>query len=337
MCSCSSMPEVSVILPVYNGAAYVEESLCSVLTQQNVDFEVVLGDNASSDDTLNIVRRYTEDPRLRIVKNDRNLGIFGNLNRLVSEARSPLVKILCADDWILPGGLAAQVRYMEQQPSIAFSRCIPMGALSNYYALPDVRYEASLPEILHPPAGLLALATFGCLCGNLTNVIARRQALLSCGPFDQSFPYVGDYEQWARMARTQSFGLQCEELVFVRSHEQQCSITLNKQNETTDQIGRLLCRLQDEIPAQHRSILRLHWTVTHVAQQWHKGLECLLQGRWYGFYATFASRPYSYSNIISFLLYIVSLEGRLIRPFTTSILAKCIAELNWRRGKILEI
>jgi O-antigen biosynthesis protein len=114
--SASSLPAVTVLIPVYNGSAYVAEAVESALAQTGVEFEVVVGDNASTDDTLAIVKRYAADPRLRVLTSEKNLGIFGNLNRLVDAARAPYLKILCADDRMLPGGLAKQLDYISARP-----------------------------------------------------------------------------------------------------------------------------------------------------------------------------------------------------------------------------
>ena len=322
------MPAVSVIIPVYNGAAYVEEALKSALSQEGVDFEVVVSDNASTDDTVAIVSRYDGDPRLRILTNENNLGIFGNLNRLVDEARSPLIKILCADDWILPGGLAKQVDYMKFKSHLAFSRCLPENAIMRYFNKPKMRFEAGLPEELQPPAGLLAFATFGCLCGNLTNVIARKDSIIAAGGFDPTLPYSGDYDMWSRLAETYNFGLQNEELVHVFSHDQQCSVTLNKNNELTAQTNRLLQRFYDKSDREERVVLKLHWAIHHVASQWNRGFNCLREGQWRGFRAAWFSRSFTYSNPVTFIIWLITLNGRIFSSFTTKILSARIHRMN---------
>src|SRR4051812_25908670 len=99
MRSTDEVPEVSVIIPVYNGSAYIAEAIDSVLMQSDVAFEIVVGDNGSTDDTVPIIRRIA-DQRIVLVEGKSNLGIYGNLRRLFALARAPLVKILCADDWL---------------------------------------------------------------------------------------------------------------------------------------------------------------------------------------------------------------------------------------------
>ena len=93
---------VSVCLPVYNGAPFVRQAVSSALAQTGVDLELLVIDNASTDSTVDIVREL-HDPRLRLLRNETNIGAGRNWSRCLTEARGDLVKILCADDWLYPG------------------------------------------------------------------------------------------------------------------------------------------------------------------------------------------------------------------------------------------
>ena len=90
-------PEVSVCVPVYRGEAFLAETIHSVLSQTFEDFELVLLDNASTDETPHIARSFG-DPRLRIVTNATTLSQPDNWRRAVELCRAPLVKLVCADD-----------------------------------------------------------------------------------------------------------------------------------------------------------------------------------------------------------------------------------------------
>ena len=322
------MHDVSVVIPVFNCANYIRQAIESALAQTGVTFEILVGDNASTDNTMNIVSEYAGHPLVRIFQNEKNLGMFGNLNRLVHEAASPLIKILCADDWLLPGCLAAQVGFMRASPRLAFSRCVHQGGWEDYYMRPGSRYERELPIEIFPPAGTLAFATFGCFCGNLTDVIMKRDAVLRNGGFDPELPFAGDYDMWSRIAENEPFGLQNEELVHLRAHEAQASVTLNRKNEMVAQTNMILSRLYSKASAEDRPLLRLHFALRNVAAQWHQAIRCLLAGQPAGFRAAWVRRDYTYPNPVTLFLWLASANGRIGLPQTTKRLAARIRQLN---------
>jgi glycosyltransferase involved in cell wall biosynthesis len=85
-----SNPKVSVCIPVYNCEAYLANTIRSVLAQSLTDFELVIIDNASTDRTAEIISGF-EDPRLRSLRNEKNLGMMGNWNRCLEEARGEFI------------------------------------------------------------------------------------------------------------------------------------------------------------------------------------------------------------------------------------------------------
>jgi glycosyltransferase involved in cell wall biosynthesis len=108
----SSQPLVSVCVPSYNGAEFIGQTLQSVLDQSFADFELLVVDDLSSDDTVSIVRRFT-DPRIKLIRNQSNLGLGGNWNHALSLKLGKYVKLLCEDDLLHPSCLARQVRVLE--------------------------------------------------------------------------------------------------------------------------------------------------------------------------------------------------------------------------------
>jgi glycosyltransferase involved in cell wall biosynthesis len=110
-------PEVSVCIPVYNGEAFLAETIRSVLSQTFEDFELVLLDNASTDETPRIARSF-DDPRVRIITNATNISQPDNWRKAVELCRAPLVKLVCADDLLYPRCLERQVAAMAD-PGVA--------------------------------------------------------------------------------------------------------------------------------------------------------------------------------------------------------------------------
>ena len=114
-------PRVSVLMTAYNRAPYIGASIESVLAQTFGDFELLITDNCSTDDTFDIAKRYeTLDPRIRVVQNERNLGQFGNRNRAAELARAPLLKYHDSDDLLYPHCLDVMVSMIDAEPTAGF-------------------------------------------------------------------------------------------------------------------------------------------------------------------------------------------------------------------------
>jgi glycosyltransferase involved in cell wall biosynthesis len=114
----ASSPRVSVIMPVFNGAAYLAEAMDSILAQTLTDIELIVIDDGSADDTVAIVRSYA-DPRVRFLQNPHNLGLPVTRNRGIAEARGDYIAFLDSDDIALPRRLQEQVEYLDANPNIA--------------------------------------------------------------------------------------------------------------------------------------------------------------------------------------------------------------------------
>lgn len=106
--------EISVLLPVYNGAPYIREALDSILAQDHPAFEVIVINDGSTDDTAAILESYT-DPRLRII-HQKNAGLAVTLHRGVELARGEFIARQDADDISLPGRLSLQHKYLLDRP-----------------------------------------------------------------------------------------------------------------------------------------------------------------------------------------------------------------------------
>lgn len=110
-------PRLTIGLPVYNGGEYLDTALSSLRAQTFEDFELLVSDNASTDDTREIAERHArEDPRIVVDRLERNLGAAPNYNRLVARARGVYFKWAAHDDLCLPGFLAACVGALDEDP-----------------------------------------------------------------------------------------------------------------------------------------------------------------------------------------------------------------------------
>ncbi|MEM3088782.1 MAG: glycosyltransferase [Candidatus Bathyarchaeia archaeon] len=112
-------PRVSIGMPVFNGEKYIRQALDSILAQTYQDFELIISDNASTDDTPQICRVYAaKDNRIRYYRNKRNLGATRNFNRVFELSSGVYFKWAAYDDVISPDFLEKCVRVLDQDPSI---------------------------------------------------------------------------------------------------------------------------------------------------------------------------------------------------------------------------
>ncbi|HWD47953.1 MAG TPA: glycosyltransferase family 2 protein [Actinomycetota bacterium] len=112
-------PRLTIGLPIYNGEQLLPQAIESLLTQKYDDFEVVISDNASVDGTPELCAAYAaQDPRIRYVRNQRNLGSIPNFNRLVGLARGEYFKWAAHDDWCEPSFVGRCVEVLDADPGV---------------------------------------------------------------------------------------------------------------------------------------------------------------------------------------------------------------------------
>jgi len=116
---------ISIIMPVFNAEKYIHEAIESILNQTFTDFEFIIINDGSSDETQNIILRFN-DPRIKLYNNDFNMGLVYSLNKGIQYARGKYIARMDADDISLPHRLEIQVNYLNLNQSIGVvgSNCI---------------------------------------------------------------------------------------------------------------------------------------------------------------------------------------------------------------------
>ncbi len=113
------LPAISVILPVYNGEKFIKKTLESILNQTFKDFEILIIDNASTDHTPTILKTAaTQDARIKILTNVKNIGLVGSLNKGLKEAKGLYCARIDADDIALPERFEKQIDFLEKHPNV---------------------------------------------------------------------------------------------------------------------------------------------------------------------------------------------------------------------------
>lgn len=198
----SSQPIVSVCIPSYNSEEFIATTLESVLSQKFVDFEIVIADDKSTDRTISILKGFN-DPRIRLIENEQNLGLGRNWHRVLSCARGEYVKLLGDDDLLYPECLARQVQALEH-PANANA----VLAICNRNVI-NARNEAVMRRKFPFGPGLVSgrklirnsIRWGSNLIGEPVVGLFRREALNQSAKCDPSNPYAADLALWADLLK----------------------------------------------------------------------------------------------------------------------------------------
>ena len=198
----SGLPSVSVILPVKNGAQYLEESLRSVLAQDHKPYEIIVLDNESTDETESIVRQFTTEG-VRFIANHPPLGIAGSLNLGIQLARGELMAFTSHDDIWVSHKLRRQAECLMAEPELDYCIALVRAFLDRSITVPPPGF----------PSELLGVDVPGYL---IETLVARRRAFERAGYFDRSFRQAEDTEWYARARQP---GLEMEMIDEVLVHK----------------------------------------------------------------------------------------------------------------------
>lgn len=272
----NNIPTISVLIPVWNGLPFIRETIESVLSQDFTDWELIISDNCSTDGTREFLDSL-RDSRIRVLKQETNRGIFGNLNVLFREATSEFSQILCADDYLLPGGLGRVVEtWNTQDGQTSFIR-FNFGELRNADVVSRLSYRQYRGAVL-PENSDLMFYVFGNLPGNLSNVSVRTGRVIEAGFFREDLPYAGDFEMWSRMGTRWPFLITEHEVSVVRRHSGVASNYLNQSGELVTQLGEITSNLYRRLRPKHSNLaLRLQATANYDTLQRDVGVRRVLQ------------------------------------------------------------
>lgn len=182
------MPLVSVIMPVYNGAKYIDEAIESILHQTFSAFEFIIIDDGSTDDTVQHIKRFN-DPRILLLKNEYNMGITRSLNRGLEAAKGEYICRMDADDISLPMRIEKQVEFLKTHATIAVvgGRSVLIDSTGHVIGYEGVaRKKIGLSKFVHNPF----------IHGS---VMIRKSILETVGYYDVSAIHNEDYNLWLRL------------------------------------------------------------------------------------------------------------------------------------------
>ena len=241
------MPKISVVIPSYNHARFVRETIESVLSQSFRDLEVVVTDDHSSDATAQEVRSIA-DPRVSFAELDRNSGVCAAVNASIERSSGQYVAMLSSDDLFLPDKLAKQTRFLDEHDDV--------GAVFGYPTFID---EAGAPltddETFY--GGVFRVRNRSrdqwlrhlFLHGNMlcsSTALVRRRCYDEVGPFDPALAQVPDLEMWVRLLKRYPIHIIEEPVAAFRILDDQMNASAPRPDRT----------------------VRLHWELRKVLEQY---------------------------------------------------------------------
>jgi glycosyltransferase involved in cell wall biosynthesis len=217
------VPRISVIMPVYNNAIYLQDAVNTILLQTFNDLELIIIDDGSTDGSAGIIHEIT-DTRVRKIFHTENMGIVTSLNQGLDLAQGEYIARMDSDDVAALNRLEVQAYFMDQNPAIDICGT---GYTTNYLG------PVKLNPMHHEEIKVWLL--FNC-CILHPSVMMRRRSIERLGiRYDYNYPHAEDYELWNRLSSSAQFANLPHNLMYYRPHEGQIS---NKHRAIQDHTAR---------------------------------------------------------------------------------------------------
>lgn len=221
------MPKVSVIIPNYNHAPYLRQRIDSVLNQTYQDFEVIILDDCSRDNSREIIKEYTNNPRIKIAFNESNSGsVFKQWNKGFRMATGEYVWLAESDDFAAPTFLETMVPCLDKDAAVGVAFCDSYQVSDNSVKLAREKWYGQFANLYdhdfkangkeYVANQMLFLATIP----NASGVIFRRTLAEKIGGADETFRVCGDWLFWARVLSLSDLYYTSAPLNYFRYHEQ---------------------------------------------------------------------------------------------------------------------
>ncbi len=242
-------PKVSVIMPVYNAEEYVSQAIDSILGQSFDDFELIIIDDGSTDQSSAIIKSYY-DPRIRFVRNETNLKLIATLNKGIQMAKGQYIARMDGDDISLPERLAWQVEFMDAHPNT--------GVCGTWVELFG-EGQPSFWRFSTDSNSVKCMLLFGC-CIVHPSVMMRKSIFEKGFCYSELYPHGEDYALWAQIVQQYDISNISEILLkYRKSATQVSSKHAGQQLETTFKIQREQLQALGLEPTPEECYL--HWQI----------------------------------------------------------------------------
>ena len=232
-----TVPLVSICIPTYNSGATLGETLASIIEQSHQRLEILVVDNASTDNTIEVASRF-DDPRIRIYRNDVNIGAEGNFNRCIELANGTYTAIYHADDLYTEKMVAEQVDFLDQYPEAG-------GVLTEAVVIDEYGREKgaiSLPSELGRNSLCISFHELFSALLHYSNFLICPSAMVRTAVYKNDikgwrgelFGSSADLDVWLRIAKLSTLGLLPTKLMKYRVSDVQYSAKVRHQTERAD-------------------------------------------------------------------------------------------------------
>lgn len=221
-------PEITVLMSVYNGEKFLREAIESILNQTYRDFEFLIINDGSTDSTKEIIISYN-DPRIRVINNEQNIGLTRSLNKGLKLAKGKYIARMDADDISTPERLDKQLKYIKKRSDV--------GLVTSWHEIIDgkkncisiITGERSFENIYY-------FLTFGNQFPH-SSTLFRKKTVLDLGGYDEKYKRSQDYDLWFRLSRVTRIEMISEVLLKCRTTDINISnMFKNEQDDFAKQI-----------------------------------------------------------------------------------------------------
>lgn len=249
-------PKISVLMSVYNGSQYLRQSVDSILNQSFTDFEFIIIDDYSTDNTWEILTEYVEqDRRIKLLKNQENLGLTKSLNLGLKLARGEYIARQDADDISLPKRFEKQIAWLDKDSEVILVSC-DLELIDSKGNSSGKFQRACAPELVG-----WYLLFYNHLAGH-SQVTFRRETVINLGGYCETRRYSQDYELWCRLVKVGKIVILPEVLAQQRRHDESISNKKTSEqktyslNQVRDNLKQLI---EEEISIEQAEELRGFW------------------------------------------------------------------------------
>lgn len=213
----NNTPPVSIILTTFNAASYIDLTLDSLLAQDDPDFELLIHNDGSTDDTINILNDYaSQDGRIHI-SSDQNRGISWSKNLLIQKAKGQYIMMIDADDICRLRRLRVQKAYLDAHPD-----CVAVGT---GYTTIDAKNRpiTSITDVSEGHEQIDERNLQGIVSLHQPTIMARKTALLHAGGYSDDYPMAEDIDLWLRLGEIGKLANIPDDLILYRIHSNSVS------------------------------------------------------------------------------------------------------------------
>ncbi|MFN7141059.1 MAG: glycosyltransferase family 2 protein [Limisphaerales bacterium] len=244
------MPKVSVIMPCYNHAKFLAESVKAVLDQSFTDLELIIIDDCSTDHSWDVICKLADsDSRILPLRHSTNNGLSKARNNGLRASKGEFIAFCDSDDVWTPNKLDVQVSLLDCHPEYALTYCDSLIIDENSRSL-DTHFSDLYP-LPEKPSGFLFLELIRRNFINIQSVLVRKEFLDQIGGFDEQVDLVQDWWCWLRLSRSQRFLYSWDALAKYRVHSRSTNI-VQKREYSINRV-RVYHRVLREYPDLQRS------------------------------------------------------------------------------------